>query len=269
MELILLSWLIPQISISPLKNWVIANGDLENDSLVINTIRVISSGHKVIEPQSYLALTSDNIILKDQYPKAMETAFLEMSVLPSFPNEEGLVAIINEKGAVHDYFVYSEDLHADIINDVDGVSLERISFEVSTQDDNNWMSASASENFATPGYLNSQVRNINPALEGEITIEPKVIIPDGSGQRDFTTINYAFTQTGNVANVKVFDVQGREVKRIASNDFLSTEGFYTWDGSDNNGQRAKIGYYIVFFEVFNSSGEVNSFKEKVVIGSRF
>ncbi|MEQ8478888.1 lamin tail domain-containing protein [Fulvivirga sp.] len=252
-----------------IKNWAIANGDLENDSLVINTTRVISSEHKVMEPQSYLALTSDNIILKDQYPKAMETAFIEMTALPSFPNEEGLVAIINNKGVVHDYFAYSEDLHADIINDVDGVSLERISFEVSTQDDNNWMSAAASENFATPGYLNSHVRNINPALEGEITIEPKVIIPDGSGQRDFTTINYAFTQTGNVANVRVFDVQGREIKIIALNDFLSTEGFYTWDGSDNNGQRAKIGYYIVFFEVFNSSGEVNSFKEKVVIGSRF
>lgn len=252
-----------------IKNWAIANGDLENDSLVLNTTRVISSEHKVMEPQSYLALTSDNIMLKDQYPKAMETAFLEMSALPSFPNEEGLVAIINNKGVMHDYFAYSEDLHADIINDVDGVSLERISFEVSTQDDNNWMSAASSENFATPGYLNSQVRNVSPALEGEITIEPKVIIPDGSGQRDFTTINYTFTQTGNVANVRVFDVQGREIKRIASNDFLSTEGFYTWDGSDNNGQRAKIGYYIVFFEVFNSSGEVNSFKEKVVIGSRF
>ena len=252
-----------------IKNWAIANGQLEAKTLEINTTRIISTEHIVMEPRSYLALTSDRIILKDQYPKAMERAFLEMTTMPSFPNEEGLVAIISQKGFVHDYFAYSEDLHADIINDVDGVSLERISFDVSAQDDNNWMSAAASENFATPGYLNSQVRNINPALEGEITIEPKVIIPDGSGQRDFTTINYAFAQAGNVANVRVFDVQGREVKRIASNDFLSTSGFYTWDGSDNNGQKAKIGYYIVFFEVFNANGDIQSFKERVVIGSRF
>lgn len=252
-----------------IKNWAIANEGLEDDSLVINSTRTITSENKVLEPNSYLALTSENIVLKDQYPKAIEGAFLEMPALPSFPNEEGLVAIVNSKGLVLDYFAYSEDLHADIINDVDGVSLERISFDVSAQDNNNWMSAAASENFATPGYLNSQVKNISPALEGEITIEPKVIIPDGSGQRDFATINYAFAQAGNVANVRVFDVQGREIKRIASNDFLSSNGFYTWDGSDNNGQRAKIGYYIVFFEVFNSSGEANSFKERVVIGSRF
>ncbi|MTI38593.1 lamin tail domain-containing protein, partial [Fulvivirga lutimaris] len=252
-----------------IKDWAIANGDFESDSLVINTTRIITSENKVLGPNSYFVLTTDNIVLKDQYPKSSESTFLEIGSLPSFPNEEGLVAIVDAKGVVLDYFAYTEDLHADIINDAEGVSLERISFTESAQNDNNWMSAAASENFATPGYLNSQVRNINQALEGEITIEPKVIIPDGSGQRDFTTINYAFAQSGNVANVRVFDVQGREIKRIASNDFVSSSGFYTWDGSDNNGQKAKIGYYIVFFEVFNSSGDVNSFKERVVIGSQF
>lgn len=252
-----------------IRNWSVANGDLNNDSLTIKTSRVITSENLVLEPRSYKVLTADQLILKDQYPKGNETSFLQLANMPSFPNEEGLVALINSKGQIMDYFSYTEDLHADIINDPEGVSLERISVEESAQNPENWMSAAASENFATPGYANSQSRMINTAIDGEISIEPRVIIPDGSGQRDFTTINYSFSQTGNVANVRIFDVQGREIKRIASNDFLSNSGFYTWDGSDNNGQKAKIGSYIVLFEIFNANGDINTFKERVVIGSLF
>ncbi len=251
------------------KGWLIANGELVNDSLIIKTARTITSNNRVLEPLSYLALTTDNIILKDQYPKSLEASFLEIPSLPSFSDDEGLVAIFNSSGQLMDYFSYSDDLHADIINDTEGVSLERISTEENTQNINNWMSAAAAENYATPGYVNSQSRNTNPIMAGEISIEPKVILPDGSGIRDFATINYSFSQAGNIANVRIFDVQGREVKRIASNDFLSTTGFYTWDGSDNNGQKAKIGYYIIFFEVFNANGDTSSFKERIVIGSHF
>ncbi len=249
-----------------LKNWQLANGTRDNDSITIGTSRVISVDNLIIGPGEYRVFTSDPIILKDQYPKGVEINFVTMSI-PSYSDTEGIVILM--KDSVYDHFEYSDDLHSEILSNTEGISLERISFSEATSDPNNWISAVSGVGFATPGYINSQTRAIIGTVMGAITIEPKVIIPDGSGQNEFVTISYAFDQSGNVANVWIMDLYGREIKRIAANDYLGQSGFYTWDGSDENGNPVRIGYYIVYVEVFEHSGEVRKYKEKVVIGSRF
>lgn len=252
-----------------LKDWQIANADDFVDSIGLNTIRTISESHQIIAPGDYLALTSDNILLKDQYPKSDENNFLELSSLPSYPDDEGTVVLLNPKDEIVDYFTYSEDFHAQVLNEDEGVSLERISITVATNLPENWFSAAASENYATPGYMNSQSRGSIINHSGEILIEPRVIIPDGDGIDDYATISYAFDQPGYAISVIIMDLQGREIKKIASNDFISMEGFYTWDGSDNDGRSVRVGYYIVYVEAFSGNGNVEKFKEKIVIGTRF
>ncbi len=249
-----------------LKNWQLANGTNDNDSIIIGTSRVISEDHLIIGPGEYRVFTPDPIILKDQYPKGVETNFIEMNI-PSYSDNEGIVILI--KDSVFDHFEYSDDLHSELLSDTEGVSLERISFLEATNDPSNWISAVSGVGFATPGFVNSQMRGTIVSVKGAITIEPKVIIPDGSGQNEFATISYSFDQSGNVANVWIMDLYGREIKRIAANDYLGQSGFYTWDGSDESGNLVRIGYYIVYVEIFGLSGEVKKFKEKVVIGSRF
>jgi len=188
--------------------------------------------------------------------------------MPSYPNEEGTAFILSSKGVI-DYFVYSEDLHSQLLDDVDGISLERVSFEEDSNNPNNWKSAVASVGYATPGYLNSNAKGDIGNSGGQVTVEPKVIIPDGSGQNDFATISYNFANAGKVANVSIYDLSGRRIKSLAENYFLGTQGFFTWDGLDENGGKVRIGYYLILFELFDQSGNTETIKKKVVVGSRF
>jgi flagellar hook assembly protein FlgD len=69
--------------------------------------------------------------------------------------------------------------------------------------------------------------------------------------------------------VKIFDPQGRIIKTIAENELLGTQGFMRWDGDDDKGQKARIGYYMVLFEIFDEQGNLDVYRKGVVIAARF
>jgi hypothetical protein len=166
-----------------------------------------------------------------------------------------------------DYFLYSDQFHSSLLKDKEGVSLERISITQNSNEPSNWKSASSSSGFATPGYVNSNSRPESAVDENAIKIEPEVFSPSQPGQ-DFSKINYRFNQSGFVANVKILDQAGRLIKTIANNETLGFEGFYRWEGDTNDGGKARLGYYIVWFEVFDLSGNVRTFQKRVVIAGR-
>ena len=95
-----------------------------------------------------------------------------------------------------------------MLDNVNGVSLERITFDGETNTSNNWHSASSSDNYGTPGYQNSQQLNIE-GIEDQITIYPEVFTPDEDGDKDFTTINYSFDDNGYVLSLTIFDSRDR------------------------------------------------------------
>lgn len=187
--------------------------------------------------------------------------------LPSFNDDEGSVALINSEGKLVDYFSYSDQYHSRLLKDEEGVSLERISFTLNTNEPSNWKSANASVGFATPGYLNSNSRPESAINENAVQVEPQVFSPNRPGQ-DFSKINYRFEQSGLVANVKILDQQGRLIKTIINNATLAFEGFLRWDGDQDDGSKARLGYYVVWFEVFDLAGNVNTIRKRVVIAAR-
>ena len=79
---------------------------------------------------------------------------------------------------------------------------------------------------------------------------------------------YKFDEPGYVANVTIFDARGRKVKLLVSNEMLAVEGYFTWDGLNDANQKASIGMYIVFIEVFNLNGKVSHFKKTCVVASK-
>ncbi|MBK7649993.1 MAG: hypothetical protein IPJ20_03505 [Flammeovirgaceae bacterium] len=151
-----------------------------------------------------------------------------------------------------------------MLKDDEGVSLERIAFLEPTQNPNNWRSANASVGFATPGYLNSNTRpDTNDG--SSVVIVPEIFSPNRPGQ-DFAQINFQFDQSGYVANVSIADQQGRVIKRLANNETLGYQGFYRWDGDRDDGSKARIGYYFVWFEIYALDGTVKTYRKRVVIG---
>ncbi|MEX2336856.1 MAG: lamin tail domain-containing protein, partial [Fulvivirga sp.] len=249
-----------------LNGWQLANGDNDGQP---DQISIVTEEDVILQPSQYVAITADAVVLKEQYPFSKEAHFLTAPALPGYANDQGKVFLIAADSTQIDRFNYTEDYHFDLLVDEAGVSLERVSFNEPTNNAANWKSAASTVGFATPGYLNSQSRAAVKAVAGEITTDPKIIIPDGSGQNNFTTISYAFSQPGFVANAKIVDIYGRTIKVLSENDYLPAEGFYTWDATDHNGRKVRVGYYLVYFEVFDLDGEILKFKEKVVVGTRF
>jgi len=244
-----------------LKNWILGGSSNE---------RIITEDELIVAPGSFQVLTTDGTILANEYPGTVNEAVFEMSSLPSFANSEGTVFLQNAQGLQIDLFDYSADFHSALLDNVDGVSLERIRFAATTNDPNNWQSASSTTGFATPGYANSQAQQGPGSVipDDAVVVEPRSFAPDVAGMAAFTTINFEFDNPGNVINLKVYDANGQLIKDIAQNALIGTEGFFRWDGTRQNGSKARVGYYMILMEVIAPDGTVSMIKERVALGTQ-
>jgi len=184
--------------------------------------------------------------------------------LPSYPNDEGAVFLLNDSGLTIDHFFYDDEMHFDLIKNTEGVSLERISAHTTTNEITNWHSASEVSGFGTPGLKNSQNSNFL-ADQARVSLDPLVFSPNNDGTDDVVAINYNFGRAGFVATINIYDVDGRIARRLVNNDLLSVKGTFFWHGIDDEGKKSAVGLYIIYFEAFNLQGKVESFKRVVVL----
>ncbi len=243
-----------------LKDWQLAN--VEN-SIVANR-KTGTMLNRLLPPKSYAVFTTDASILAMHYPKARPETFIIPSSLPTYYDDAGTVVLLDANGKRMDQFDYSDDFHFSLLQDKEGVSLERLDARAVTNAPANWHSAAATEGYATPGYRNSQTVE-TAANTNTFQIEPRLITPNEDGYHDFATLLYRFPSQGNVATVTIFDIAGRSIKQLATNQSLATEGFFTWDGANQNGEKVRSGRYVVAFSVFNPNGQTQLFKEDVVV----
>ncbi|MCR6637700.1 MAG: lamin tail domain-containing protein [Sporocytophaga sp.] len=241
-----------------LKNWRISNAESKNA-----TSLSISTSSLILAPRQYLVLTSDPQTLINQYPNGEFKNFLKMSSMPSFNDESGNISLLNPAGEIFDSFSYTEKMHHKILKDAEGISLERISFTNPTADVSNWHSA-ASEIGATPGDGNSQHFEFE-TIENSFSVQPLKFSPNGDGKNDFALLTYQLDNPGEIATITVFDGQGREIKKIASNQLLGNEGFFQWDGIADDQRKADTGIYMILFEIFRLNGEKQKFKKPVIL----
>ena len=162
---------------------------------------------------------------------------------------------------------YEEKWHFKLIDNKEGVALERIDHNAPTPDPGNWHSAATSVGYGTPTYKNSQYR-IDLQLQGEITVMPEIISPDNDGMDDFATIGYHFPSPGYVANISIFDANGRLVRYLQRNALCGITGYFRWDGLGEKMQRLPVGIYIIYTQVFNLEGKKKAFKNTIVLARR-
>lgn len=243
-----------------LKNWTF--GDRFDDQ------KIITAENLIINPEEYLALTPDPSVLIVDYPNGDASRMIQVESFPGLSDDEDSVLLISNQGLLVDQMEYKDDYHFNLLDDDEGVSLERVSFEAESTNPDSWRSAASTVGFATPGVVNSQLQSSN-ASSATVAIEPKVFVPDNTGMNDFTTISYQLNQAGNFANVHIYSTQGVMIKTLAEGELLATDGFFTWDGITDNGSLASVGYYVVVFEIFDGQGNKSLQKETVVLGARF
>ncbi len=228
------------------------------------------SGSQLLYPQGeYRLLSVNSQKVMEQYETENPDAFLEMEHFPSYPNESGTVLLMNGDDTLVDCFHYSESMHYPLLQYVDGVSLERISFDKATDDPSNWHSASETSGFGTPGYKNSQATGDTDTSHVEISIEPEIFSPDNDGYNDVTAIKYRFTDPGIALSVFIFDKNGNLIKILAENKYPGTaEGSLIWDGITEENIKAPVGIYMVYIRTVNLDGQVKVVKKTVVVASK-
>ncbi|MBH8560039.1 lamin tail domain-containing protein [Hymenobacter negativus] len=247
-----------------LQGWQI--GNVKSDASIDGD--VLSTGPLPLAPGQILAFSTSTAIITAQYPSSSDAANLvQIPGLPSFPDAGTAVLIDGNKTEI-DRLAYSKALHLSLLATQDGVSLERIRTNGPTLG-SNFHSAASAVGYATPGRPNSQAQD-DAGGNQELTVTPEVFTPDDDGQQDFATLNYHLDAPGYAASVTVYDALGRLTRRLTRNETLPINGFIQWDGIDDKGHKAAVGYYILLVELFRpTSGEKREFKKTVVLGARF
>ncbi|MBO2012909.1 lamin tail domain-containing protein [Hymenobacter negativus] len=247
-----------------LQRWQL--GNLKPDGSV--DVDLLSTGPLVLAPNQIMAFSTSTAILTSQYPTSSDaTNLVQLSSLPTFP-DASTALLFDSRGIEIDRFMYSKDLHLSLLSTQEGVSLERIRTNGPTLG-SNFHSAAGAVGYATPGRPNSQAQDAAGGNQ-DWTVTPEVFTPDDDGQADFATLNYHLDATGYAASVTVYDALGRLTRRLTRNETLPTTGFIQWDGIDDRGHKAAVGYYILLVELFRpSGGEKREYKKTVVLGARF
>ena len=235
-----------------------------NSSGALSSMRLISSTPYYIFPGDYIVVTEDAVNLALDYLVQNPDAEFVVSSLPSFPDDEGDVVLLNFQGAVVDEVNYKDDWHFALMDNAEGVSLERIDPHGPSQDANNWHSAASTAGYGTPTYKNSQYKLLQ-SISATVEVNPKVFSPDNDGRDDIATIQYKTTEPGYIANITIYDANGRPVRSLVKNGTLGLEGSWVWDGLDDKRLKLPVGTYILFTEIFNLEGKNEIFKNVVVL----
>jgi hypothetical protein len=238
-----------------------------NSSNQLDQVNAITDTSKLFFPQEYAVITINPNQVRQFYHVENDKAFVTASSMASFNNDAGSVVLLSQDMELIDEVHFTEGMHSKLLNDFKGVSLERINPELESASSSTWHSASQTVGFATPTYKNSQWVELTPK-DDEFSLSPETFSPDGDGHDDYLLISYKLPTEGSVANIRVFNSEGREVKRIASNLLIGTEGTITWDGLNNSNQRVPIGIYIVYIEYFNPNGAVKKYKKTCVVAEK-
>lgn len=227
----------------------------------------ISDEQQLLVPGEYLLLTSSPETVKKQYATQNPDGFLRVDPFPAYNNDNGVCILSSLSGKFIDVFNYSEDMQYPLLQYVDGVSLERTSFNSPTQEPDNWHSAAERVGFGTPAYQNSQFIPAGETAD-EITIDPEIFSPDNDGYNDILSIKYKFDQPGYMMSIIIYNSAGQQVRQLVNNEYLGTEGTVNWDGIEDNNAKAPVGIYIIYLRVFDLEGNVKEYKKTGVLATR-
>ncbi|MEP6793907.1 MAG: lamin tail domain-containing protein [Saprospiraceae bacterium] len=276
----------------------VAKGDVLINEILFNPavggsrfIEIINPGQKFID-LSTLAIGRINVTHHDIYPTGINEILapgeiavftpvpadilsryvvpnptkLYASILPTWDDKEDQVSII-AGGEFIDSFTYSSSWHHPVISDQNGVSLERISTSAPTSSSSSWHSASSVSGYATPTGPNSQAI-LNGVGEAPFSLTNKQFSPNDDGYKDFLLLDFTETSGDDIASVWIYDLEGRIVKQLLSNESIGTSALIQWDGSNTEGRLADMGIYIVFVQLWDTAGNVKEYQQSCALVKR-
>lgn len=239
-----------------LKDWQLANFD---DDTIANFKGV--NTHFYLQPDSYAVLGKDSTFVLQNYPAAVPGTFVYCET-PSFNVDSSTVYLL-QGNELMDAVSYTEDWHFTLLDETDGVSLERIDPSGISNDSFNWHSAAEAIGFGTPGGKNSQYYPV--VTNGEFHFNSPTVSPDSDGFEDILQISYEMSEPGLLGTFTIFDDRGRTIRTLIQNELLASYGSFTWDGTTDDQVKASIGSYVAVFQAFNADGGLYFTQKKAFV----
>jgi hypothetical protein len=233
----------------------------------IANIKKMSETPCLVFPGDFITLTEDAASIQTAFLVKNTDWLIQVPTLPSMNDDEGNPIVLNFQGKIIDQVAYKDNWHFKLIDNKEGISLERIDYNQPSQNAGNWHSAAFTAGYGTPTAQNSQFKATSFGANA-ITLSSKTFSPDNDGFEDVLSIGYEFADRGFVANITIYDAAGRPVRQLKRNDVLGFKGTWTWDGLNNQNGKLPTGIYVIVTEVFNLTGQKRQYKNSVVLARR-
>jgi len=237
---------------------------LRNSGNQLGSIYKLAGDPIALLPGQYVAFSKDPYIIQREYFVPVTASLQKIYPFVTLPNEEGRIVLLNTQGEVLDELHYDQSWHFELLQQKEGVSLEKLEPTGETQNRNNWHSAASTAGFATPGQKNSQSYSSTPS-QGNFEVIPSVFSPDLDGWEDFCSLQYKGMGSGQVVSVTVVDVSGAFIIKLVPRALLSTHGQFIWNGSAASGKLCKSGTYVFIIEQYDLSGKTKISRLPVTI----
>lgn len=75
-----------------------------------------------------------------------------------------------------------------------------------------------------------------------------IFSPDGNGIDDSLFIYYNFTEANGKLTLRIYDLNGKIIRKLVDKQTVSASGMIAWDGTNDQNQIAPIGIYIIGLE---------------------
>ena len=249
-----------------MKDWRVGEGDFEAPEILISNERITEES-VLLFPGDYFVITENPGKVLDQYRSENPYALFDVPDLPDFNSTEGEIVLLDPVGEILDAFIYSEEMHFPLLTNTAGVSLERLSPNLSSDAADNWHSASSLVGFASPGYKNS-INFIESGSAASVKIEPEVFSPDNDGIDDLLFIYLQQNEVQTSGKVLIFDTEGRYLRTLANQSLFGSQSLLIWDGLTEEKEPVGPGMYIVYGDFYDTKGNTNHFKKVCTVAYR-
>jgi len=228
--------------------------------------KTITSDNYLLFPGDYSLWSESGKSVQGQYLTPNPDGFVDLASMPKMDIGGGCLAVKSNSGTMIDKIVYSASWQFPLLSSTKGVALERVDYDRPSQDPENWHSAAETVGFGTPSYRNSEY--LGGSSSAQVTLLDPLFSPDEDGYNDLLIIEYHLDHPGYLGNLQVFDSRGRPIRVLAKNSLLSITGRFSWDGLGDNREKAPVGVYIVFFQIFSLDGTMKEYKMACVLASK-
>jgi hypothetical protein len=220
----------------------------------LKQITPIALNQDFLDAGAYLAVTRSREGVVRFYPLSWQYALLEAEKFPSLSDQSGTVVLLGKHQEVLDEMSYNDHMHDPLISEKEGISLERVSFDLPASRKENWHSAAKSAGFATPGYKNSSGAVLDSTRQ-MVKIDPVIFSPNGDQINDLLNISLVLGEPGWILNITILNCAGRVVRNLANNLTTGSSDVLVWDGLGDDCQVVELGIYLLNFSFFHPSGK--------------